>query len=75
MDVMNHIEDAFGELGMIMGSKEHSIVKIIVRGRLTTRMKKRMLGFISEANPRRSGLQVVGVPRENGHSSNKIIEN
>ena len=50
MDLIDHIEDAFGELGMIKGSKKNH--RIIIRGRLMTRMKNIILGLISEVNPR-----------------------
>ena len=62
IDVLTRIENAFADLGMLKGSKQNNIVILIVKGRLTTRMKNKQLGFISELNPRRSGL--VGVPRE-----------
>ena len=62
MDVMNSIGDAFGKLHMIKGSKKDNIVQMIVKGRLTTRMKNYNLDFSSELNPRQVGLE--GVPRE-----------
>ena len=39
MDLMNHIEDVFGELHMIKGSKKNNVVKIMAKGRLTTKLK------------------------------------
>ena len=47
MEVMNRIKDTFGKLHMIKGSKKNNITKIIVKGRLTTRMKNYNLDIIS----------------------------
>ena len=47
---------------MIKGSNKNNIVKIIVKGRLTTRMKNHHLDLISKLNPRHTGLE--GIPRE-----------
>ena len=62
MDAMDRIEDVFGEVHMIQGSKKNNIVRIMAKGRLTTKMKNYNLDFISELNPRQVGLE--GVPRE-----------
>ena len=41
--VIERIEDVFGKLGMIKGSRRNNLVKIVMRGRLTTRLMNQQL--------------------------------
>ena len=61
MTVIERIEDAFGKLGMIKGSRRNNLVKIVARGRLTTRLMNQQLDLIRELNPNRGDL--LGVTR------------
>ena len=61
-NVMDRIEDVFGKLDMIKGSRKSNIVKILIKGRLTTRMTNHYLGLICEFNP--NLVDLAGIPRQ-----------
>ena len=60
-NIMDRIEDAFGKLDMIKGSRKNNLVKIIIKDRLTTRVINHQLELIRELNPNRGDL--LGVTR------------
>ncbi len=53
MEVMTciQVEQVFVDFNFVKGLRKNSMVKVIVKGRVTTRMKNNQLGLISELNP------------------------
>ncbi len=58
MEVMNRIEQVFLNLNLVKGLKKNCMVKVIVNGQVTTRIKNNQLGLISKLNPQQSGLMM-----------------
>ena len=59
IDVMNHIENVFSDMGKLKVSKKHNLVKTIVDGRATMKLMNVSLGIALKLNPVCSNIQDV----------------